>query len=138
MRIATAIREERAQNPNTLLFDNGDNIQGNPVGEYLAKNPPQAGQLSPIMSLLNFMQYDAMNLGNHEFNFGLDYLNKVISGAQFPVVCANVVDALAGTPYFRPYTLLSRAFRDREGKLQNLRVGVLGLLPPQIVSWDTA
>jgi len=138
VRIATAIREERAKTSNVLLFDNGDRIQGNPVGEYLAKNPPQAGQISPIMSLLNYMQYDAMNLGNHEFNFGLDYLNKVISGAKFPVVSANVVNVLTKTPYFRPYTILLKIFRDRDGKPQILKVGVLGLLPPQIVSWDGA
>ena len=138
VRIATAIKAQRAQNPNVLLFDNGDNIQGNPMGEYLAKNPPQIGQTSPIMTLLNGMQYDAMALGNHEFNFGLDYLNSVISGAKFPVVCANVVNSLTKTPYFRPYTILLRTVRDRDGRLQILRVGVLGLLPPQITSWDAA
>ena len=138
VRIATAIKEQRAQNPNVLLFDNGDNIQGNPIGELLAKNPPQRGEVSPIMILLNHMQYDAMTLGNHEFNFGLDYLNSVISGAKFPVVNANAVNALTRTPYFRPYTILLRTFRDRAGKLQIVRVGVLGLLPPQIMTWDAA
>lgn len=138
VRIASAIKEQRANNPNVLLFDNGDNIQGTPMGEYLSKNPPKAGQTSPIMSLLNAMQYDAMTMGNHEFNFGLDYLNSVISGAKFPIVCANVVNAITKTPYFRPYTILLRTFHDRDGKLQILRVGVLGLLPPQIVAWDGA
>ena len=138
VRISTAIKEQRAKNPNVLLFDNGDNIQGNPIGEFLAKYPPQKGEISPIMTLLNAMQYDAMSLGNHEFNFGLDYLNSVISGAKFPVLSANVVNAIRKTPYFRPYTILLRTFKDRDGRLQIVRVGVLGLLPPAILTWDGA
>ena len=138
VRISTAIKEQRAQNPNVLLFDNGDNIQGNPIGEYLAKYTLPKGEISPIMTMLNYMQYDAMALGNHEFNFGLDYLNTVISGAKFPVLCANVVNAISKTPYFRPYSILLKTFKDRDGKLQIIRVGVLGLLPPAITRWDGA
>ncbi|GHU54447.1 2',3'-cyclic-nucleotide 2'-phosphodiesterase [Spirochaetia bacterium] len=136
VRIATAIKEERGKSPNVLLFDDGDNIQGNPLGEYLAKNPPTKGEISPIMTLLNSMQYDAISLGNHEFNFGLPYLNTVISGAQFPVLSANVVIPDTQRPFFRPYTILQRNFRDTKGNTQTVRVGVLGLLPPQIISWD--
>ncbi|MCL2880105.1 MAG: bifunctional 2',3'-cyclic-nucleotide 2'-phosphodiesterase/3'-nucleotidase, partial [Treponema sp.] len=136
VRISTGIKDIRANTANVLLFDNGDNIQGNPIGEYLAKNPDIGGDTNPIMTLLNYMGYDAMTLGNHEFNFGLDYLNSVIRGAKFPVVCANVVNPLTQTPYFRPYTILLRTFRDRDSKLQIVRIGVIGVLPPQIMSWD--
>jgi 2',3'-cyclic-nucleotide 2'-phosphodiesterase/3'-nucleotidase len=136
VRIATAIKEIRGQSPNVLLFDDGDNIQGTPFGEFLAKNPPLKGEISPIMTLLNAMKYDAISLGNHEFNFGLPYLNTVIGGAQFPVLSANVVNSLTKTPYFRPYTILLRNFTDENGELQQVRIGVLGLLPPQILTWD--
>jgi 2',3'-cyclic-nucleotide 2'-phosphodiesterase/3'-nucleotidase len=136
VRIATAIAQEREKSRNVLLFDDGDNIQGNPLGEYLAKNPPLEGEISPIMTLLNAMDYDAMALGNHEFNFGLSYLNTVVRGAEFPVVCANAVNYITKTPYFNPYTILVRAFEDTDGGLQTVRIGVLGLLPPQITSWD--
>jgi 2',3'-cyclic-nucleotide 2'-phosphodiesterase/3'-nucleotidase len=108
------------------------------MGEYLAKNPPTEGETRPIMTLLNAMNYDAISLGNHEFNFGLPYLNTVIRGARFPVLSANVVNPITGTPYFRPYTILLRSFQDRDGNFHTLRIGVLGLLPPQIVSWDGA
>jgi 2',3'-cyclic-nucleotide 2'-phosphodiesterase/3'-nucleotidase len=138
VRIATAIKEIRGQEPNVLLFENGDSIQGNPFGEFLAKNPPQEGEVSPIMTLLNAMRYDAMVLGNHEFNFGLPYLNSVISGANFPVLGANVVTHFTGAPYFRPYTILVRNMTDRDGNLQSLRIGVLGVLTPQITTWDGA
>jgi 2',3'-cyclic-nucleotide 2'-phosphodiesterase/3'-nucleotidase len=138
VRIATAIKAERARDPNVLLVDNGDNIQGNPLGEYLAKSPPASGEISPIMTLLNGLQYDAMTLGNHEFNFGLDYLNTVISGAKFPVVCANVINAQTRESYFTPYTILTKSFKDRRNNPQVVRIGVLGLVTPQIISWDGA
>jgi 2',3'-cyclic-nucleotide 2'-phosphodiesterase/3'-nucleotidase len=136
VRIATAIAQERSRSPNVLLFDDGDNIQGNPFGEFLAKNPPKEGEISPIMTLLNAMRYDAISLGNHEFNFGLSYLNQVIQGANFPVLCANAVNYITKTPYFTPYSILIRTFQDEEGNLQTVKVGVLGLLPPQITAWD--
>ncbi len=138
VKIASGIEAERAADANVLLFDNGDNIQGNPFGEYLAKNPPKDGETSPIMKLMNAMGYDAMTLGNHEFNFGLPYLTSVIAGASFPVVSANVVRARDGSPYFVPYAILTRQFKDRDGKSQLLRIGVTGFAPPQITSWDGA
>lgn len=138
VRLASAIKQERALNANVLLMDNGDNIQGNPFGEYLMKNPPKTGEISPIMRLMNAMRYDAMTLGNHEFNFGLPYLNTVIGGARFPVINANVVNAVTNTPYFTPYTILTRAFTDDQGFLQIIKIGVIGLVPPQIMLWDGA
>jgi 2',3'-cyclic-nucleotide 2'-phosphodiesterase/3'-nucleotidase len=138
VRISTAIKAERERTPNVLLVDNGDNIQGNPFGEYLAKIPPVSGEISPIMTLLNSMQYDAMTLGNHEFNFGLDYLNRVIEGAAFPIVCANVIKAQTQVPYFTPYAILTKTFKDRGNNPQVVKIGVLGLVTPQIMSWDGA
>ncbi|MDR2177140.1 MAG: metallophosphoesterase, partial [Treponema sp.] len=138
VRIATAIKEIRSRDPNVLLFDNGDLIQGNPVGEFLAAAPPKEGEAGPIMELLNVMGYDAMVPGNHEFNFGLPYLDAVIRGARFPVLAANVVAHFTGAPYYRPYSILVRNFTDRDGSLQSLRIGVLGVLTPQIVTWDGA
>lgn len=82
----------RAAKPNSLLFDNGDLLQGNPLGDVMAKiKPLKAGQTHPAYKVMNPLQYDAANLGNHEFNFGLDFLRRAISGARFPYVSANVV-----------------------------------------------
>ncbi|MFA6504502.1 MAG: bifunctional 2',3'-cyclic-nucleotide 2'-phosphodiesterase/3'-nucleotidase [Treponemataceae bacterium] len=138
VKLAAAVTAERQTKGNVVLFDNGDNFQGNPFGEYLSKNPPKKGQTSPIMKLMNAMNYDAMTLGNHEFNFGLGYLASVLAGAQFPVVNANVVKAKAKneTPYFTPYTILTRTFKDRDGKAQTIKIGVTGVVPPQITAWD--
>jgi 2',3'-cyclic-nucleotide 2'-phosphodiesterase/3'-nucleotidase len=138
VKVATAIQEEREKNPNILLFDDVDNIQGSPLGDYLAKNPPLGYEGSPIMRLLNAMEYDAMSLGNHEFNFGLEYLNMIVRSSRFPVLCANVINPITKTPYFTPYTILTRSFQDDTGNLHILRIGVLGLVPPQIMAWDGA
>ena len=138
VKIATAVKAERSSKGNVVLVDNGDNFQGNPFGEYLMKNPPKAGETSPIMKLMNAMGYDAMGLGNHEFNFGLDYLSAVIAGSRFPVVSANVVKAGSESPYFQPYVVFERSFKDRDGKEQKIKIGVIGFAPPQITSWDGA
>jgi len=134
VRLASEIGRFRAENPNVLLVDNGDLIQGNPFGEYLYKNPPEG--TSPIMALMNAMGYDAMTLGNHEFNFGLPYLEKTIKGAKFPVVCANVVKAGTQEPYFTPYVIKPYTFAGEDGKKLKIRVGFLGLVTPQIMTWD--
>ncbi|GAB1481366.1 hypothetical protein MASR2M78_01810 [Treponema sp.] len=136
VKLATAIQAERASKSNVLLMDNGDNIQGNPLGEYLAKIGLSPKETSPIMTLMNAMNYDAMSLGNHEFNFGLEYLNAVIAGAKFPVVSANVLKAGSKTPYINPYVILQRSFKDRDGKSQTIKIGVTGFAPPQITAWD--
>ncbi|MDR0638254.1 MAG: bifunctional 2',3'-cyclic-nucleotide 2'-phosphodiesterase/3'-nucleotidase [Spirochaetaceae bacterium] len=139
VRLASKIDEYRKTDKNVLLFDDGDNIQGNPFGEYLFKNQESfQPERSPITRLMNTMKYDAIALGNHEFNFGLDYLNKIIGGAEFPVICSNVLKADTDEPYFQPYALLERTMTDTQGKKQKVKIGVIGLVPPQIMNWDGA
>ncbi|MDR2054076.1 MAG: bifunctional 2',3'-cyclic-nucleotide 2'-phosphodiesterase/3'-nucleotidase [Treponema sp.] len=139
VRLASKIDEYRRTDKNVLLFDDGDNIQGNPFGDFLFKNQDSfQPEKSPITRLMNAMKYDAIALGNHEFNFGLDYLNKIISGAQFPVICSNVLKAGSDEPYFQPYALLNRTLADTGGKKQKVKIGVIGLVPPQIMNWDGA
>lgn len=133
-----AVDAERAKGSNVVLVDNGDNIQGNPLGELLAQSLPTKGTISPIMALMNAAGYDAMTLGNHEFNFGLPYLNAVLAGAQFPVVSANVTKAGSSDPYFKPYALVKKTIKDRDGKERTLTLGITGFVPPQILQWDNA
>ncbi len=144
-RAITLIKAARAEAPNSLLFDNGDLLQGNPLGDVMAKiRPLKSGQTHPAYKVMNPLQYDAANLGNHEFNFGLDFLKRAIAGAQFPYVSANVVladgkeNSATPTPAFKPYVILERKFVDAKGKPQTLKVGVIGFVPPQIMQWDKA
>lgn len=140
---ATLIKEARKQAVNSLLFDNGDLIQGNPLGDYVAKvDVLKEGQTHPVYKAMNLLQYDAGNIGNHEFNFGLEFLNKSLKGANFPYVNANVYkDDKDNNPdndvnYFKPYIILDKKFKDESGAEQNIKVGVIGFVPPQIMQWD--
>nr|WP_315465515.1 bifunctional 2',3'-cyclic-nucleotide 2'-phosphodiesterase/3'-nucleotidase [uncultured Rhodoferax sp.] len=144
-RAISLIKAARSEVPNSMLFDNGDLLQGNPLGDVVARVAPlQPGQTHPAYKVMNPLGYDAANLGNHEFNFGLDFLRRSIAGAGFPYVNANVLladgkqDSATPTHAFTPYVLLDRSFKDASGKAHTLRVGVIGFVPPQIMQWDKA
>lgn len=88
--LAAQIERIRAQNPRgTFLFDNGDFLQGNPLADFMATGQC-AAKGHPMTSAMQTLAYDAVALGNHEFNFGLDFLNSALKDATFDVVCANV------------------------------------------------
>ncbi|AOZ50982.1 bifunctional 2',3'-cyclic-nucleotide 2'-phosphodiesterase/3'-nucleotidase [Chromobacterium vaccinii] len=136
-RTASLIAAARAESPNSLLIDNGDLLQGSPMGDLVAKiKPLKAGDTHPAYKVLNALKYDAGNLGNHEFNYGLPFLQQSLKGAAFPYVNANVLDARSGQPLFTPYVLLKREVKDAEGKAHALTIGVIGFAPPQILQWD--
>jgi 2',3'-cyclic-nucleotide 2'-phosphodiesterase/3'-nucleotidase len=142
-RAATLIRAARTEAPNSLLFDNGDLLQGSPLGEVMAKvHPLKEGQTHPAYKVMNALTYDAGNIGNHEFNFGLDFLRRSLQGAAFPYVNANVFlaekdPAQQNTRHaFTPYALLDRQLKDAQGQMHAIKIGVLGLVPPQIMQWD--
>ncbi len=143
-RTATLIKAARAETKNTLLFDNGDLLQGNPLGDYIAKvKPLQPGQLHPAYKVMNALRYDAANIGNHEFNFGLPFLRQALTGPAFPYVNANIVVDDGGPleqarNVFTPYVLLERSFTDETGATHRLKVGVVGFVPPQVMQWDRA
>ena len=144
-RTITLIKAARAEVPNSLLFDNGDLLQGNPLGDVVAKVAPlQSGQVHPAYKVMNQLKYDAANLGNHDFNYGLPFLRRALAGAVFPYVNANVYvddDAKSGPNAkhaFTPYVLLERELVDAEGKKHPIKVGVIGFVPPQIMQWDKA
>ena len=139
-RAATLIEAARAESRNTLLVDNGDLIQGSPLGDVMARVRPLApGQAHPAVALLNHFGYDAAALGNHEFNFGLEFLKRAYAGARFPVLAANLVEAAGprkGEPAFQPHALIEKRFTDDAGASHVLKVGVIGVVTPQIMLWD--
>ena len=139
-RTATLIRAARAEARNHLLFDNGDLLQGNPLGDFVARiQPLQPGRLHPAYKVMNALGYDAANVGNHEFNYGLPFLRGALPGAAFPYVNANVVHDEGpdkGQPAFTPYVILERRLTDEAGAGQRLKIGVIGFVPPQIMQWD--
>ncbi len=141
-KIATLLRAARAEARNSLLFDNGDIIQGNPLGDYMAlpgKLKPAQGASGghPMFRAMNLLGYDAATFGNHEFNYGLDFLHDALRTANFPFVCANI-ETIDGKPFATPTMVLRRQVIDEAGQAHGLRIGVIGLVTPQIMIWDKA
>ncbi|WP_278187278.1 MULTISPECIES: bifunctional 2',3'-cyclic-nucleotide 2'-phosphodiesterase/3'-nucleotidase [Bacillaceae] len=140
---ATLIQQARSEAKNSMLFDAGDLIQGNPLADYVAKvNPLKANETHPIIKAMNYLDYDAGIVGNHEFNYGLDYLNQVTGKADFPIVNANIYkDDGDKNPdndqnYFTPYKIIDKEIIDANGVTSTIKVGVVGFAPPQILNWD--
>ncbi|MBM7642293.1 bifunctional 2',3'-cyclic-nucleotide 2'-phosphodiesterase/3'-nucleotidase [Streptococcus loxodontisalivarius] len=136
---AVLIEAAKAENSNVVLVDNGDIIQGTPLGTYEAIiDPVQADEEHPMYQALNALGYDASTLGNHEFNYGLDFLGRLIATANLPIVNANVLDATTKEPLYKTYEIITKTFTDTEGKPVTLKIGITGIVPPQILSWDKA
>lgn len=138
VRTATLIEKARQEVKNSVLVDNGDVIQGSPLGDYMAAKGLNSGDVHPVYKAMNTLDYAVGNLGNHEFNYGLDFLHKALAGAKFPYVNANIIDTKTGQPMFTPYLIKETAVQDRDGKTQTLRIGYIGFVPPQIMTWDKA
>ncbi len=112
----------------TLVLDNGDILQGNLVADYAVNKQPEC---HPMIHMMNTIGYDAGTLGNHEFNYGLDYLFETMAQTAFPIVNSNVRTS-DGDYIFSPYTVINKTFDD--GK--TVKVGVIGVVPEQILVWD--
>ncbi|RUW90658.1 bifunctional 2',3'-cyclic-nucleotide 2'-phosphodiesterase/3'-nucleotidase [Mesorhizobium sp. M7A.F.Ca.US.010.02.1.1] len=143
-RTASLIDAVRKEAVNSMLIDNGDLLQGNPMGDYIAyEKGLKDGDLHPVMKGMNLLGYECSTLGNHEFNYGLSFLDKVLAGANFPFVCANLIRGteLAANPrddklYLKPYVILDKKIKDGAGAEQPIRIGIIGFVPPQIMVWD--
>ncbi|MGG0281888.1 bifunctional 2',3'-cyclic-nucleotide 2'-phosphodiesterase/3'-nucleotidase [Bacillus pacificus] len=150
---ATLVNKAREEAKNSVLFDDGDALQGTPLGDYVANkindpkkpvDPSYTHPLYRLMNLMNLMKYDVISLGNHEFNYGLDYLNKVISKTEFPVINSNVYkddkdnNEENDQNYFKPYHVFEKEVEDESGQKQKVKIGVMGFVPPQVMNWDKA
>ncbi len=142
-RTASLIEDLRAGARNAMLVDNGDFLQGNPMGDFAAyRQGLRDGGIHPIVKAMNALDYACSTLGNHEFNYGLDFMFQVLGGATFPVVCANLTrGSLAADPcrddlFLKPYTIVRKMLRDGAGRSRTVRVGLIGFVPPQIMVWD--
>jgi 2',3'-cyclic-nucleotide 2'-phosphodiesterase (5'-nucleotidase family) len=124
-KIATLIKRIRKEQPNTMLIDSGDTIQGSPLESFHGRKNNQPPD--PMMLVMNSLNYDAMAVGNHEYNFGLKVLEKARSEANFPWMSANTYDAGKQQPHYKPYIVK---------EIAGVRIGVLGLTTPGIPNWD--
>ncbi|MGO7161259.1 bifunctional 2',3'-cyclic-nucleotide 2'-phosphodiesterase/3'-nucleotidase, partial [Rhizobium johnstonii] len=142
-RTGTIIDAIRAEAVNSLLIDNGDVLQGNPMGDYMAyQHGMKDGDVHPVIKAMNTLGYTVGTLGNHEFNYGLDFMFKVLAGANFPFVCANLTKGqLASDPkqddlFFKPYIIVEKQIKDGAGNESPVKIGFIGFVPPQIMLWD--
>ncbi|MFI5491794.1 bifunctional metallophosphatase/5'-nucleotidase [Actinoplanes sp. NPDC051859] len=134
--LVNQIRAER-RGKATLVLDAGDTIQGTPLATYYAKQEPitSTGERHPMARAMNVLHYDAVTLGNHEFNYGLPLLHLWIRQLGFPALAANAVDAKSGKPAFTPYVIKKVCLGPGA---PTLRVGILGLTNPGVAIWDKA
>ena len=155
-RTARLIAQARAEFANTVLFDNGDTIQGNALADYQALvKPLRCDQTLGIYKVMNALKYDGGSIGNHEFNYGLGFLSQVTgqrfqvagvdqprrcAGPAFPQVLANVYSAKTKKPLFEPYRIIEKkvSAQDAQGRpiTATVKVGIIGFTPPTIMSWD--
>ncbi|MGW5604716.1 bifunctional metallophosphatase/5'-nucleotidase [Streptomyces sp. NPDC003753] len=138
-RISTLVNQVREEKGhcNTLLLDAGDTIQGTPLTYYYAKVDPitaEGGPVHPMARAMNAIGYDAVALGNHEFNYGIETLRKFEAQCDFPLLGANALDAKTQRPAFPPYFM--KTFRVPGAP--PVKVAVLGLTNPGIAIWDKA
>ena len=129
--VVERIRAERGAET-VALVDNGDTIQGNPLCTFFARHEPGTENLAhPLAAAFNVMGYDAVNIGNHEFNYGLDFLYSFEQQLDPLLLGANVVDSDSGLPVFPAFMPVIRHLDGRE-----IRIGVLGLTTPGAMIWD--
>ena len=125
--LSTIVNKERKENPNTILIDNGDMLQGTALTYYHAKinkNMP-----NPMIEVMNLMKYDAAVIGNHEFNYGRVYLENAIKASDFPWMCSNITNKITGKSFTnKPYII--KTFDN------GLKVGILGLTTKYIPNWE--
>ena len=124
-RLYTYIQQVRAENPNTVLIDAGDDIQGTIMTDDLYNKTPD--EAHPVVTAMNYMGYDAMTVGNHEFNWGIPAMQKILSQAEFPVLAANVTDAKGELVTGAGWTIVEKG---------GVKVAVIGVVTPDVPIWD--
>jgi 2',3'-cyclic-nucleotide 2'-phosphodiesterase (5'-nucleotidase family) len=124
-RVATAVKAIRAEGNATILLDSEDTIQGSP--DQALAFASRADAVDPIVRAMNVVGYDAMAIGNHEFDFGLARLETSRRQARFPFLSGNVTGR-DGAPPFAEYAVLEKG---------GVRIGVLGFVTPNVPNWES-
>ncbi|KAB8029787.1 bifunctional 2',3'-cyclic-nucleotide 2'-phosphodiesterase/3'-nucleotidase [Fluviispira multicolorata] len=136
---ATLIKKFRKIYENNILVDNGDLLQGSALADLVTRvHPLKETEIHPIFKVMNSLNYDIATVGNHDFNYGLDFLLRVIQKANFPYICSNVYFFDKKAKNKRGQRILPAHFI-LEKKLtcnETIRIGFLGVTPPQIMTWD--
>ena len=124
-RLYTYIQQVRAENPNTILIDAGDDIQGTIMTDDLYNKTPE--EPHPVIAAMNYMGYDAMTLGNHEFNWGIPTMQTILGQADFPVLAANVTGTDGKSVTGAGWTIVEK---------DGVNVAIIGVVTPDVPIWD--
>ena len=125
-KIATLVKQIREASPAALLLDCGDTTEGTPLAYYFAVKDTKVP--NPEIAAFNAMHYDAMAVGNHEFNFGETEMWKAKGESHFPWLAANLKERYtSGVKYIQPYIIQ---------KISGIRVGIVGFVTPGVVRWE--
>lgn len=117
-------RQRKTYGDRLILLDNGDILQGQPTCYYT--NYVKTDEPNIAAEVINYLQYDAQTLGNHDVETGHAVYDKWIKEVKCPMLGANIIDTKTNKPYVKPYTII-----EREG----VRVAILGMLTPAIPNW---
>ena len=124
-RVYSFVQKEREQyKENLILLDNGDILQGQPTAYYYNYIDTVSPHLCSEM--MNYMKYDAGNMGNHDVETGRAVFDRWITTCDFPVLGANIIDTSTGQPHLVPYKVLER---------DGVKIVVLGMITPAIPAW---
>ncbi|MEP7097708.1 MAG: metallophosphoesterase, partial [Dokdonella sp.] len=154
-RMATLVKQARAEFANSLLFDAGDTIQGTALADYQAlEKPIGCDEELAMYRAMDALGYDGGTVGNHEFNYGLPFLAQVTDrsmnvdgvaqrqckGPNYPLVLSNVFSTRDNQPIYAPTAVIERTLRaqDAAGHVTEapIRIGLIGFTPPTIMEWD--
>ena len=122
--VQTIVKEERETDPSLLLLDGGDTFQGTPLSYYY--NVIESQVINPMAIAMNAMKYDAMTIGNHDYNYGQMVLEKIMGELNFPVMSANIRDE-KGNEKYQPFLIKS---------VKGINVGILSLTTTGIPIWE--
>ena len=124
-RVSAFVKEQRnVYADRLLLLDNGDILQGQPSAYYY--NFIDTASVHLTAAVMNYMKYDAGNMGNHDIETGRAVFDRWIKDCDFPMLGANIVDAVSGKPHCKPYIVMER---------DGVKVAVLGMITPAIPVW---
>lgn len=124
-RVSSYVKQQRkAYGDRLILLDNGDILQGQPVAYYY--NYMDTTSIHVCAEMLNYLQYDAGNMGNHDVEAGRNVFDRWASQCRFPILGANIIETDGGKTHFPPYIIM-----EREG----VKIAVLGLITPAIPAW---
>lgn len=135
-KLATLIHAERdkakKEGDVCLLVDNGDTWQGTPLADYIARDHKKIPH--PLAEAMNYLKYDAIGIGNHDFDFGTDYLSGCLAQVSASVICSNIHGTVP--PNIHDATLIDKDVILNDGTTHTLRVGILATAPDLTNTWN--